>query len=231
MLTSFYAGSLSTLEKLAHLPTSFVFTSKNVYRKLLKESSSPPILPRFWSPFLRPALDLVEHWALVRDSQPENFKSDLSWLITLKAIKVCDSLRNWGYIPSDRCASCPHRETIDHWFLNCSRVKLVWAFFVPFLSALLTPPASLVPNCVSVFFFRFPPCVSRNCAIVIYLIKSILTVSGNFIIRQPFTMAPSLIMLLFSTSFKMLPIESSWIIFVSLLRGFRPFRCTRHFVW
>ena len=47
--TSFYAGSLSTLEKLAHLPTSFVFTSKNVYRKLLKESSSPPILPRFWS--------------------------------------------------------------------------------------------------------------------------------------------------------------------------------------
>ncbi len=172
--TSFYAGSLSTLEKLARLPTSFAFTSKNVYRELLKELSSPPILPRFWSPFLRPAVDLEEHWALVRDSRTENFKSDLSWLITLKAVKVRDSLRNWGYIPSDTCASCPRRETIDHCFLNCARVKLVWAFFIPLLSALLTPPATFVPNCVSVFFFRFPPCVSRNRAIIIYLIKSIL---------------------------------------------------------
>ena len=47
-------------------------------------------------------------------------------------------------------------------------------FFVPLLTALLTPPSSFVPNCVSVFFFRFPPCVSKNRAIVIYLIKSIL---------------------------------------------------------
>ena len=172
--TSFYTGSLSTLEKLARLPTSFAFSSKNVYRELLKESSSPPILPRFWSPFLRPALDMAEHWALVRDSRTENFKSDLSWLITLKAVKVRDSLRNWGYIPSDKCASCPRRETIDHCFLNCSRVKLVWAFFIPLLSALLTPPGSFVPNCVSVFFFRFPPCLSRNRAIIIFLIKSIL---------------------------------------------------------
>ena len=112
----------------------------------------------------------MEHWALVRDSRTENFKSDLSWLITLKAVKVRDSLRNWGYIPSDRCASCPRRETIDHCFLNCSRVKLVWAFFVPLLTALLTPPSSFVPNCVSVFFFRFPPYVSRNRVIVIYLV-------------------------------------------------------------
>ena len=172
--TLFYTGSISTLEKLARLPTSFVFLSKNVYRELLKELSSPPILPRFWSPLLRPPLDMEEHWALVRDSRTENFKSDLSWLITLKAVKVRESLRNWGYIPSDRCASCPRRETIDHCFLNCSRVKLVWAFFVPLLSALLTPPVPFVPNCVSVFVFRFPSCVSRDRAIIIYLIKSIL---------------------------------------------------------
>ena len=172
--TSFYSGSLSTLEKLARLPTSFVYSSKNIYRELLKELSSPPILPRFWSPFLRPCLDMGEHWSLVRDSLTENFKSDLSWLITLKAVKVRESLRNWGYINSDKCASCPRRETIDHCFLNCSRVKLVWAFFVPLLSSLLNPPTPFVPNCVSVFFFRFPPCFSRNRAIVIYLIKSIL---------------------------------------------------------
>ena len=72
--TSFYSGSLSTLEKLARLPTSFVFSSKNVYCELLNELSSPPILPRFWSPRLRPTLDMTKHWALVRDSPTENFK-------------------------------------------------------------------------------------------------------------------------------------------------------------
>ena len=117
---------------------------------------------------------MAEHWALIRDARTENFKSYLSWLITLKAVKVRESLRNWGYIASDKCASCPRRETIDHCFLNCPRVKLVWAFFVPLLSALLTPPVPFVPNCVSVFFFRFPPCLSRNRAIIIYLIKTIL---------------------------------------------------------
>lgn len=35
--TLFYTGSLSPLEKLAHVPTSFVFSSKNLYRELLKE--------------------------------------------------------------------------------------------------------------------------------------------------------------------------------------------------
>ena len=172
--TLFYTGSLGTLENLAHLPTSFAFSSKNIYRELLKKLSSPPLLPRFWSQFLRPTLDMCEHWGLVRDSRTENFKNDLSWLITLKAVKVRESLRNWGYIGSDKCASCPRRETIDHCFLNCPRVKLVWAFYVPLLSALLTPPASFVPNCVSVFFFRFPPCISKHHPIIVYLIKSIL---------------------------------------------------------
>ena len=100
--TLFYSGSLSTLEKIARLPTSFVYCSKNIYRELLKQLSSP-LLRRFWSPFLRPCLDMGEHWSLVRDSLTENFKSDLSWLITLKAVKVRESLRNWGYISSNNC--------------------------------------------------------------------------------------------------------------------------------
>ena len=123
---------------------------------------------------------MVKHWALVCNSRTENFKNDLSWLITLKAIKVRESLRNSGYIASDRCASCPRRETIDHCFLNCSRVKLVWSFFTPLLSALLTPPSSFVPNCVSVFFFRFPPCFPKDRAIIVYLIKSILYGTWKF---------------------------------------------------
>ena len=172
--TSFYASCLGTLEELAHLPDSFVFSSKNIYRELLKVQTSHPILPRFWVPFITPVLDLSEHWVLVRDSITENFKNDLSWLITLRAVKVRDALRNWGYINSDRCASCPRRETIDHCFLNCARVKPVWAFFVPLLSALLGPPAPFVPNCVSVFFFRFPSCAPGVRAIIIFLIKSIL---------------------------------------------------------
>ena len=172
--TSFYTGSLGVLEKLVHLPASFVFSSKNIYRELLKELTSPPILPRYWSPFLRPSLDMAEHWSLVRDSLTENFKNDLVWLITLKAVKVRESLRCWGYISSAVCAVCPRRETIDHCFLNCARAKAVWAFFVPVISKLLSPPASFVPNCVSVFFFRFPACASAQRPIIIFLIKSIL---------------------------------------------------------
>lgn len=51
LATSFDTGSLSTLEKLARLPTSFVFSSKNVYRELLKDLSSPLSSPGFGPPF------------------------------------------------------------------------------------------------------------------------------------------------------------------------------------
>ena len=50
----------------------------------------------------------------MRDSFTENFKNDLAWLITLRSVKVRHSLRNCGYIASDRCASCPQVETIDY---------------------------------------------------------------------------------------------------------------------
>ena len=59
--TSFYASCLGTLEELTYLPASFVFSSKNIYREFLKVQTSPPILPWFWAPFLRPSLDLTEH--------------------------------------------------------------------------------------------------------------------------------------------------------------------------
>lgn len=102
----------------------------------------------------------------------ENYKNDLAWLITLRAVKVRDSLKNWGYIPSAVCASCPRLETIDHCFLNCPRAKSVWTYFTPLLSALLQAP--FVPNCVTVFFYQFPRPQHRNFRILLFLIKSIL---------------------------------------------------------
>ena len=48
------------------------------------------------------------------------------------------------------------------------------AFFIPLLSLLLGLSTSFVPTCVSVFFFRFPPCVARNRATIVFLVKTIL---------------------------------------------------------
>ena len=52
--------------------------------------------------------------SLVRDGFSENYKDDLLWLITLRAIKVRDSLHSWGYILLGRCAKCNLKETIYH---------------------------------------------------------------------------------------------------------------------
>ena len=112
---------LVTLEKKIRDKTTFKFTSKEIYLKLLSETVASPLLHPFWRAFTGPALDIKTHWPLVRDSITENYKSDVAWLITLKGIKVCDSLRLWGYIASDACAYCKRKEMIDHCFLNCKR--------------------------------------------------------------------------------------------------------------
>lgn len=171
--TSFYSSILNTLEKLSGLPASFNFNSKNIYAELRKEKTSPPILPQYWSAFVGPIFDLPRHWSLVRDSLTENYKNDLAWMITLRAVKVRDSLRNWGYIQSDKCATCPRKETIDHCFLNCPKVKPVWLFFIPLLTALLCPTLHFVVNCSSVFFFWFPPSLTKNRDIVVFILKTI----------------------------------------------------------
>ena len=55
-----------------------------------------------------------------------------------------------GY--DNKCASYSRKETIDHCFLNCVRVKRVWSFFSPVLSSLLGNV--FLPSCTRVFFFR-----------------------------------------------------------------------------
>ena len=159
LLTPFYSNCLSVLSSLRKILScqdwrNFAFTSKKCYYTLLKEKSSSPVIHRHWVSFLTIGFDLDRHWSLVRDEFCENFKNDLLWLIVLRAVKVRDALKNWGYINSDCCASCSRKETIDHCFLNCSRVKAVWSQFSPLLSSLLG--VTFLPNCISVSFSNGP---------------------------------------------------------------------------
>ena len=137
--SSFYSECLAVADSLC-VPSDFIFSSKSLYEELRKVSSSAPPFHHHWKS-LAPASFLIKsHWELVWGSFAENFKNDLFWFISLKAVKVHDSLCQWGYIKCPVCASCPCRETINHCFLHCKRVKLVWSFFLPLLTFFMPPP-------------------------------------------------------------------------------------------
>lgn len=165
--SAFYSPLLQCLRDMP-LPANFSYSAKDFYKVLVHNVCSAPILPRLWNPFISRRFSLVQHWKYVRDNFTENYKNDLIWLITLRAVKVWDSLRSWGYISTSRCASCPRVETIDHCFLNCWRAKSVWAHFIPLLSALLSLP--FVPNCAFVFLFQFPRPQQRNLRLLLFVI-------------------------------------------------------------
>ena len=111
--TVFYSRLLQELRSFNFAP-SFSFTSKALYSLFLQRSISVPNLPYDWTSYVPTRFSFFTHWKSVRDSFTENFKNDLAWLITLRSVKVRHSLRNCGYIASDRCASCPQVETIDY---------------------------------------------------------------------------------------------------------------------
>ena len=169
--SKFYTRMID-LVKSYNFPTSFAFDSKSIYKEIIKRRCSLPVLPRFWSPLLSKPFNLSRHWSFVRDSFTENYKSDLSWLITLRAVKVRESLRNWGYIDNPSCATCSQTESIDHCFRACPRVNAVWFFFLPLLSSLLSHP---FPLCgASIFFFQLPFPNDKSRHLLLFLIKSIL---------------------------------------------------------
>ena len=163
-----------------------VFTTKKCYTILLKEKSSSPVIHRYWVSFLTIGFDLNRDWPLVREGFCENFKNDLLWLIILHVVKVRNSLKNWGYIDSDRCAWYSRKETIDHCFLNCARAKAVWSHFSPVLSSLLG--VAFLPNCLFVFFFQWPHMGAKNARLARFSIKTIRMEFGNFETRLPFVM-------------------------------------------
>lgn len=84
----------------------------------------------------------------------------------------CAFMKNWGYINSDHYVSCFWKETIDHRFLNCPRVKAVWSHFMPILSSLLR--VTFLPNCLFVFLFQWPRVDSRNARLARFVIKTVL---------------------------------------------------------
>ena len=117
-------------------------------------------------------LDITCHWSLTRDTLADNYKNDIAWLITLRGIKVRDFLHTWGYIDTDLCAYCGHKETIDHCFLNCKRAKRVWTALVPTLSALLN--FSFLVNIKTVFFYQWYLNGDKNHMQALFMIKTIL---------------------------------------------------------
>ena len=87
-------------------------------------------------------------------------------------MKVRDSLKTWGYSDSDPCVSCHRKETIDHCFLNCVRVKRVWATIAPILSSLFPQP--FVVNYQFIFFYSRFNASDKNNRIARYLVKTVL---------------------------------------------------------
>jgi len=166
----FYSSTLQSLASL-RLPSDFSFSRKAFYGLFLKTFSTIPFLSGFWTPCLLPRFSLDTHWSLVLDQFTENSKNDLAWLISLRAIKVCRSLRDWGYIDSSRCASCSREKTIDHCFLNCSRIKPVWSRF-------LTVTFKL--NSAFAFLYQFPVSPQCNFRLLLFVIKTILCGIWNF---------------------------------------------------
>ena len=178
--SSFYDSCLNILSEIADTELS----SKKVYSKLPQSNSSAHILPRHWAPFASPAFQLSEHWSLVRDNFMENHKKDLLWLILLHAVKVRDSLKNWGVIDSGVCACCPRLETIAHCFFNFARVKRVWDYFSPLLSSLLGIKFDV--NIPSVFFFALPSPCFKILELRAVLLNPFSTVFGVSATKLPF---------------------------------------------
>ena len=108
--------------------------------KALDANCSPPSLLRHWSHLCGWGFSLRVFWSGIRYVLSENYPNDVSWLISLHAIKVRESLKNWGYINSDSCAICSRCETIEHCFLSCCRASQVWLCFSPSITSVLGSP-------------------------------------------------------------------------------------------
>ena len=102
----------------------------------------------------------------------KTIRTTSSGKLSFARLKCVTLWKNWGYIDSNKCESCSRKETIDHCFLNCVRVKRVWSFFSPVLSSLLGKV--FLPSCTRVFFFRWAPVTPKNGQLIPFLIKTIL---------------------------------------------------------
>ena len=166
--TSFYESCLEVLMAIGDAKLD----SKSIYQNLLIANCSSPSLSRHWSRLCGSGFSVRIFWSRIRDTLSENYLNDVSWLISLHAIKVRESLKNWGYINSDSCAICSRCETIEHCFLSCRRASRVWLRFSPTIASVLGSP--FVPSPSTVFLFIWPPTPPKQASIARFLIKSIL---------------------------------------------------------
>jgi len=89
--SSFYSPLLTVICDL-EVPSTFTDTPKEFYALSLRKICASPILHSFWTPFVCRTFSLTVHWQRIRDNFTENFKNDLAWPITFRAVKVRDSL-------------------------------------------------------------------------------------------------------------------------------------------
>ena len=173
----FYRSCISLFQQIfdKHGALPDVFSCKNLYLLLVV---FPDAAPRssaagFWGSVVgRPINRWASVWRKSRLKIIENKKNDLIWLIIHCAVRVRYTLKCWGVIDSDRCASCSRVETMQHCFVDCPRVTKVWDFFAPFLSRLLGSPFSL--SFSSVLFPFSPLQSSPSLSLFRYLVAPIL---------------------------------------------------------
>ena len=77
---------------------SFYFTSKFCYQEFLKDTATKLIVPIQWSVGGGPGFDSDHLWPLLREPLCENIKTDIAWLITLRGLKVRESLHRWAIL-------------------------------------------------------------------------------------------------------------------------------------
>ena len=136
----------------------------------------PPVAPKsagFWGSVVgRPINRWAWVWRKSRFKMVENKKNDLIWLLIHRVIRVRYALKRWGCINSDKCAVCNRVETIEHCFLECSRVVKLWNHFSPLLSTLLGSPFSVSPKSIYFPFLCVQP--SPGFSLFVYLVATIL---------------------------------------------------------
>ena len=158
-------------EKHGALPDDL--SCKNIYTLLFSFPSAALGCATFWESVVgRPINRWASVWRKSRLKIIENKKNDLLWLLLHRVVRVRYNLKNWGYIDSDKCASCSRVETVKHCFIECPRIVPVWDFFAPFLSRLLGSPFS--PSFMSVLFPLSTSQSSPRLLLFRYLIASIL---------------------------------------------------------
>ena len=171
----FYRSCLSLFQQIfdKHGALPDDFSCKSFYLFLVTFPDAAPKSAGFWGSVVgRPINRWASVWRKSRLKIIENKKNDLIWLLIHSAVRVRYNLKSWGYIDSDGCAMCHRIETMQHCFVNCPRVKMVWDFFTPHLSRLLGSPFSL--SFSSVLFPFSSLHSSPSLSLFYYLISTIL---------------------------------------------------------